>query len=87
MKIFFYKAVLIFFLFLLAFHFSFNYASKKLLNLVNEKISKDSLEIIKENIREEIKTAIQKDDYIKPEDAKLINQFLKKIKSDLEKNK
>ena len=43
------------------------------------------IEIIKENIREEVQTAIQKDDYIKPEDAKLINQFLNKIRSDLEK--
>jgi hypothetical protein len=87
MKIFFYKSVIVFFLFLLAFHFSFNYASKKISGLVNEKISKDSIEIIKENIREEVQTAIQKDDYIKPEDAKLINQFLNKIRSDLEKNK
>ena len=87
MKIFFYKSVIVFFFFLLAFHFSFNYASKKISSLVNEKISKDSIEIIKENIREEIQTAIQKDDYIKPEDAKLINQFLNKIRSDLEKNK
>ncbi len=87
MKIFFYKAIFIFFLFLLGFHFSFNYTSKKLSNFVNEKISKDSIEVIKESIRAEIKSAIQKDEYIKPEDAKLINQFLNKIRSDLEKNK
>ena len=50
-------------------------------------MSKDSIEIIKEKIKNEMKVALTKEDYIKPEDAVLINNFLDKIKSDLNKNK
>lgn len=87
MKLFFYKSILIFFLFLLAFHFSFGYASKKISSFINEKLSKDSIQILKDKIKDELKTAVEKENYIKPEDAKLLNKFLNKIKSDLEKNK
>ena len=87
MKLFFYKSILIFCLFLLAFHYSFGYASKKISSLINEKLSKDSIQILKNKIKDELKTAIEKENYIKPEDAKLLNKFLNKIKSDLEKNK
>ena len=87
MKLFFYKSVLVFFLFLLAFHFSYGYVSKKIDYLINEKVSKNSIEIIKEKIKNEMKVALTKEDYIKPEDAVLINNFLDKIKSDLNKNK
>ena len=45
------------------------------------------LKIIKEKIKNEMKVALTKEDYIKPEDAVLINNFLDKIKSDLNKNK
>ena len=87
MKLFFYKSVLVFFLFLLAFHLSYGYVSKKIDYLINEKVSKDSIEIIKEKIKNEMKVALTKENYIKPEDAVLINNFLDKIKSDLNKNK
>tara|TARA_Y100000816_G_C25853287_1_gene445650 strand:- start:324 stop:587 length:264 start_codon:yes stop_codon:yes gene_type:complete len=87
MKLFFYKSVLVFFLFLLAFHLSYGYVSKKIDYLINEKVSKNSIEIIKEKIKNEMKVALTKEDYIKPEDAVLINNFLDKIKSDLNKNK
>ncbi len=87
MKLFFYKSVLVFFLFLLAFHLSYGYVSKKIDYLINEKVSKNSIEIIKEKIKDEMKVALTKEDYIKPEDAKIINKFLSKIKSDLNKNK
>ena len=87
MKLFFYKSVIVFFLFLLAFNLSYGYVSKKIDYLINEKVSKNSIEIIKEKIKNEMKVALTKEDYIKPEDAVLINNFLDKIKSDLNKNK
>ena len=87
MKIFFYKTVLVFLFFILAFHFSFNYTVKKISTLVDEKTSKEAFELIKKDLREELKNAVGKENYIKPDDAKLINQFLKKIKEELEKNK
>ena len=48
--------------------------------------SQDKIESIKNKIRLEAKTAISKDVYINPEDAKIINKFLDKIKSDLKQN-
>ena len=38
-------------------------------------------------IRDEMENAVKKDRYISSEDAKLINKFLNKIKTDLEKSK
>ena len=49
--------------------------------------SKDNVENLKNKIRSEFEVAINKDVYINTEDAKLINQFLEKIKSDLNRNK
>ena len=86
MKIFFYKSILVFALFILAVHFSFGIITKQLKREYSKLISKEKVEHIKNKIRSEAKTAINKDTYINPEDAKLINNFLDKIKSDLEQN-
>ena len=86
MKIFFYKSIIIVFLFLITFHFSFNYAYKKIANTLNDTFSKDKIESVKNKLRSEAKVAINKDVYINSEDAELINKFLDKIKSDLKKN-
>ena len=87
MKLFFYKSILIFFLFLTAFHFSFGYIVKKIEKDIETTISKEKAEKFKILIRDEMKNAIQKDNYIKPEDAVIINEFIEKIKNDLNKNK
>ena len=87
MKIFFYKSILVFFLFLVAFHLSYGYISKRVKSLVDERISRESLQLIKDKIKDEMKVALTKDDYINPDDAKLINMFLEKVKTDLNKNK
>ena len=47
--------------------------------------SKENIEMVKEKIREEIKVAIEKDEFISKEDANLINNFFNKIRSDLNK--
>lgn len=86
MKIFFYKSIIVVFLFLITFHFSFNYAYKKIANILNDNFSKDKIESVKNKLRSEAKVAINKDVYINSEDAELINKFLNKIKSDLKKN-
>ena len=86
MKIFFYKSVLVFALFILAIHFSFGLISNKLKSEYMNLISKERVEHIKNKIRIELKNGIKKEDLINPKDAKLINKFLKKIKTDLEKN-
>ena len=71
---------------MVAFHFSFNYVYKRVSSEFNDAFSKDKIESIKNKIRLEAKTAISKDVYINPEDAKIINKFLDKIKSDLKQN-
>ena len=85
MKVFFYKSIIVVFLFLITFHFSFNYAYKKIANILNDTFSKDKIESVKNKLRSEAKVAINKDVYINSEDAELINKFLNKIKSDLKK--
>ena len=44
-------------------------------------ISKEKAEELKNLIREEMQNAINKENYIKPEDALIINQFIEKVKN------
>lgn len=87
MKIFFYKAVLVFILFIAAFHFSFGYAIKKVKIEIRNTISKEKIEELKLKVRTEMLLASEKDNYIKPDDAKIINKFIEKVISDLKNNK
>ena len=86
MKIFFYKSVLILFLFLIGFHYSFNYVFKTTKRNIESNISREKIEYIKKKIKDEMKVAINKDKFISTEDANLINQFLNKISEDLNKD-
>jgi len=86
MKIFFFKSILIFFLFIIAFHLTFNIAIKKINQKIFEITTKENVEKIKNQVRDEMKSAIGKDNYISKDDAKLINSFFKKIMKDLEVN-
>ena len=86
MKIFFYKSILIFFLFLIGFHYSFNYVVKTTKRYIDNSLSKEKIEHIKTKIKDEMKVAVNKDKFISAEDANLINQFLDKIFKDLNKN-
>ena len=47
------------------------------------KMDKESAEVIKNKIRLEIKSGLEKDKILSDEDAKLIKQFIKKIRSEL----
>ena len=87
MKLFFYKSILVFFLFLAAFHFSFGYVVKKVEKNIETNISKEKAEEFKSLIIDEMEKAIVKENYIKPKDALIINKFIDKVKSDLNKNK
>tara|TARA_B110000902_G_scaffold242569_1_gene294027 strand:+ start:358 stop:621 length:264 start_codon:yes stop_codon:yes gene_type:complete len=87
MKTFFYKSILVFTLFILSIHFSFSIIIKDLKYNFLTFASKEGLEVFKIKIREELKNGSKKNNLINPEDAKLINEILKKIKFDLEKNK
>ena len=85
MKLFFYKSILVLFLFLVGFHYSFNYVLKIVKVNIEQNFSKENIEQIKNKIKEEMQVAINKDIFISKEDANLINKFLNKISSDLNK--
>ena len=85
MKLFFYKSILVLFLFLVGFHYSFNYVLKIVKANIEQNFSKENIEQIKNKIKEEMEVAINKDIFISKEDANLINKFLNKISSDLNK--
>lgn len=85
MKIFFYKSILVLFLFLVGFHYSFNYVLKIVESNIEQNFSKENIEQIKNKIKKEMEVAINKDVFISKEDANLINKFLNKISSDLNK--
>ena len=47
------------------------------------KIQKIEIENIKEKLRDELRNAISKENYLSPDDAKLINEFINKLKKEL----
>jgi|TARA_B110000881_G_C18375358_1_gene413318 hypothetical protein len=86
MRLFFYKSILVFVLFILAIHFSFGVIKKQIKREYSNIVSKEKIENIKNKIREELKNGAQKEVLLRPEDAKLLNNFLIKLRSELEKN-
>jgi len=52
---------------------------------INNLNSKENVEYIKDKIREEIKNGTEKEILISSDDAKLLNNFLIKIQSELKK--
>tara|TARA_B100001057_G_C22807574_1_gene934105 strand:- start:1123 stop:1383 length:261 start_codon:yes stop_codon:yes gene_type:complete len=83
MKLFFYKSILVFFLFIIAIHFSFGLIKNELKRELTKISSKENIEQIKGKIREEIRDGLDKDRYLNHEDAELLNNFMNKIKSEL----
>tara|TARA_B100001093_G_scaffold503189_1_gene557225 strand:+ start:804 stop:1067 length:264 start_codon:yes stop_codon:yes gene_type:complete len=85
MKIFFYKALLVGFIFFVVFKLTFGSMISTFERKIYDLSSKENIEMVKEKIRGEIKVAIEKDEFISKEDANLINNFFNKIRSDLNK--
>jgi hypothetical protein len=83
MKLFVYKTlfvvVCIFLLFQLTVGAKLKQFEEKLANYK----SQENVENIKNKIRKELKNAVQKENYLSAEDAKLINQFINKLKKEL----
>ena len=86
MKIFIYKTLIIFFLIVLGFQLTFNYASKKIERQMDNITSKENIDSFKNVLRLQMKEAVEKEEFIKKEDAELIKAFLDKIKIDLYQN-
>tara|TARA_B100000029_G_C17428343_1_gene906936 strand:+ start:55 stop:324 length:270 start_codon:yes stop_codon:yes gene_type:complete len=83
MKLFIYKTLIVFFLIFLLFELTIGRLIKDYENKMDTLLSKENIVQIKMKIREEMKNAIEKENYLQPEDAELINQFLKKIQSEI----
>ena len=83
MKIFLYKFAIILVGVFLLFEFTIGsklkYYERNLTNI----LSKQGIESIKQKAKDEMGIAINKDVYLDPKDAKLLNQFIKKIQKEL----
>jgi len=83
MKIFIYKSLIVFFLFVLAFNVTINYKLSSYEKDLKALTSEDAKEKFKSKIKEEMKKAVEKDKYFTDEEKNLINAFLNKIKEEL----
>lgn len=83
MKIFIYKTLFIFVCIFVLFQLTFGIKINQL-NTELEKIkSQENIENMKNKLRDELKNAISKKNYLSPDDAKLINDFINKLKKEL----
>ena len=86
MKIFLYKFAIILVGVFLLFEFTIGsklkYYERNLTNI----LSKQGIESIKQKAKDEMSIAINKDVYLDPKDAKLLNQFIKKIQKEIKNN-
>ena len=87
MKTFFYKTLIIFVLVFVLFQITIGAQIRQIRAQVENIKSKENIEIIKNKLRYELKTAVNKENYLTQEDAKLINDFLNKIKKELNNSK
>ena len=83
MKIFIYKTLFVFVCVFVLFQLTFGIKINQL-NTELEKIkSQENIENMKNKLRDELKNAISKKNYLSPDDAKLINDFINKLKKEL----
>ena len=83
MKIFFYKTLLVAFIFFITFKLTIGSLLNEVENKFQDSISKENIEKIKDDLRGQLNNAIKKDKFINKEDSELINAFIDKIKKDL----
>ena len=83
MKIFVYKTLFVFVCAFLLFQLTIGTKIGQLNNELEKFKSKENIETIKNKLRKELRNAISKENYLSPEDAKLINEFVNKLKKEL----
>ena len=84
MRLFVYKTLFIFFCLFLLFNLTIGYQIRKIENTIQNISSKQKIESMKEKLRKEMKSGIEKDNILKNEDRILIKKFLNKITEELE---
>ena len=86
MKIFFYKSIIISFLIVVVFKLTISSTIQSYEKKIYENFNKQNIELIKDKIRSEIESAIEKENYLKKNDVLLINKFFSKIRNELSNN-
>jgi hypothetical protein len=86
MKQFIYKTTIIVIAIILLFEFTIGNKISQIYEKVDVISTKEGRKDSVDKIRSEMKRAIEKDRYLSKEDAKLINDFLNKIRSELKDN-
>ena len=86
MKIFVYKTLFVFVCIFILFQLTVGLKIKQLNNQLDQLKSQENIYHLKNKLRNELKNAVKKENYLNPEDAKLINDFLNKIKKELSNN-
>ena len=85
MKLFIYKTLFVFLCVFLLFQLTIGVRIKQLNNELERLQSKENIEVIKNKLREELRNAVSKENYLSADDAKLINEFINKLKGELSK--
>ena len=83
MKIFVYKTLFIFICIFLLFQFTVGAKLRQLDNELTKFKSQKNIEMIKDKLRDELRNAVSKENYLSPDDAKLISEFINKLKKEL----
>ena len=83
MRTFIYKSLIISFLAIIVFKFTISRTINSYEKKFYENFNREKVEFFKSKIRDEMRNAIKKDNYLNNEDAILIKEFIDKVKSDL----
>ena len=83
MKTFVYKTLFIFLMLIILFHLTIGPLLRNFEQKIRNLKSKENIEYIKDELREELKSAVKKENYLDEEDRKLIISFIEKLKSEL----
>ena len=83
MRTFIYKSLIISFLAIIVFKFTISRTISSYEKKFYENFNSEKVEFYKSKIRDEMRNAIKKDNYLNNDDAILIKEFIDKIKSDL----
>ena len=83
MKTFVYKTLFICLCIFVLFQLTIGVKIKQLENELENFKSKKNIETIKNKLRKEMTSAVKKENYLSPDDAKLISDFLNKLKQEL----
>ena len=83
MKIFVYKTLFIFLCVFLLFQLTFGIKINQLNDELEKFKSQKNIKNMKNKLRDELRNAISKENYLRPEDAKLINDFINKLQKEL----